>query len=97
MLSGFAGVLCAVALYVAVSHDTQENDEPRGPRIAEIHVTPVRPKLVVGGAQGLTATGTFSDGSKRDVTAEVAWRSSASGVATVNDEGEVVARGVGRR
>lgn len=72
--------------------------EPDGgvPRIAAIHVTPVNPKLAVGGVQDLTATGTFTDGSKQNVTAQVTWTSAGSDVVKVSLQGEVVALGVGQ-
>lgn len=95
ILCGLGVALCAASLCVVVRDDT-DDDEWHGSKIAIIQVTPTKPRLVVGGAQSLTATGTFSDGSKRDVTTQVRWTSSAMGVAVVSTEGEVVARGTGR-
>jgi len=86
------GVLVAacVALYLVRSRDAGPVGEVRA-QIAAIHLTPRNPKLVAHATQQLTATGTFSDRSKQDVTAQVRWSSSAESVATVDDHGVVTA------
>ncbi|MDP1822605.1 MAG: Ig-like domain-containing protein [Archangium sp.] len=52
-----------------------------------IGVTPASPRLAITTALQLTATGTFSDGSTEDVSAQVAWSSSAPTVAAVSPTG----------
>ncbi|MFH0899557.1 MAG: Ig-like domain-containing protein, partial [Pseudomonadota bacterium] len=49
-----------------------------------IDVTPQGRSLPAGYILGLTATGSFSDGSTRNITEEVIWASNATNVATVN-------------
>jgi hypothetical protein len=55
--------------------------------LSSITVTPPNPMLPVGVTQQLAATGTYSDGSTYDITAQVAWSSSASFVAPVSSSG----------
>ena len=50
-------------------------------------VEPASVVLPVGGDASLSATGTFSDGSVRDVTSTVTWTTSASAIATVSSAG----------
>jgi hypothetical protein len=51
--------------------------------LASISVTPALPVIALGTQQAFTATGTFSDGSIQDLTAQVTWSSSAAAVASV--------------
>src|SRR5581483_11903414 len=51
--------------------------------------------LPLGSSEQLTATGTFTDKSTRDVTASAAWSSAAPGVVTVNNGGYIQTKGVG--
>ena len=60
-----------------------------------IDVTPIGVRLPIGLVQAYEATGTFSDGSLRDVTGNVAWDSSASSVASISGGG--VATGLSAR
>ena len=52
--------------------------------LASINVTPPAPRVAAGGATQLTATGTFTDGSTKDLSPTATWVSSAPGVATVS-------------
>jgi len=56
---------------------------PPGPTLQSIAVTPSALTASVGGGHGLHATGTYSDGTTKDLTASAAWSSSAATVATV--------------
>jgi hypothetical protein len=53
--------------------------------LSAIAVSPANPSIVVGAAQQFTATGTFNDGSIKDLTASVTWNSSNTGVATISN------------
>jgi predicted outer membrane repeat protein len=53
--------------------------------LTAIAVVPATGYVGTGRTLQLAATGTFSDATNRDVTAEVAWSSSDAGVATVSD------------
>jgi len=63
------------------------------PTLISIEVTPTSPSMNAGNTLQFTATGTYSDGSKRNVTNAVTWSSSSQGVATINSSG--LADGVG--
>ena len=65
------------------------------PRLTALVLTPATPDVPRGATLGLTATGTFTDGSMRDVTQMVAWSSSLPVVATVSQAGIVTAEAVG--
>ncbi|HWU88906.1 MAG TPA: Ig-like domain-containing protein, partial [Kofleriaceae bacterium] len=65
------------------------------PRLVSIAVTPDNPILSLGTPQQLTATGTFTDASTQDLTAQVAWTSSATSVATISPTGLASTVGTG--
>jgi trimeric autotransporter adhesin len=50
-----------------------------------IAIAPASTSVPIGAVVGLTAKGTFSDGTSRDVTAEVAWASTNDATATVSN------------
>ena len=54
------------------------------PTLNSITVTPSNPTLAVGSTQQFTATGLFTDGSTQNITNQVTWSSSNTGVATVS-------------
>jgi hypothetical protein len=53
--------------------------------LVSIEVTPAAPNVANGLTQQFTATGTYTDGSTQDLTAEVTWASSDGTVATVGN------------
>jgi len=55
--------------------------------LTSISLSPQNVSVPVGARQQLTATGTFSDGSKGNITASVMWTSSATTVATISNAG----------
>ena len=67
--------------------------------LTSIAVTPANPSIANGGTIQLTATGTFSDGSMKDLTSQVGWVSSSDTIAHVDDTpvspGLVTGTGVG--
>ena len=52
--------------------------------LVSLQITPENPEVEIGSSIALTATGTFSDGSQRDITGEVDWRSSLFTTASVD-------------
>ena len=50
--------------------------------LVSVAVTPAAPSIAAGTQQAFKATGTFSDGSTQDVTADMSWSSSNTQVAT---------------
>ncbi|MCR9247917.1 MAG: Ig-like domain-containing protein [bacterium] len=53
--------------------------------LTALAVTPTAPSVPLGVAQQFTATGTFSDSTVQDVTAEVTWSSTSTGTASVSN------------
>src|SRR5207247_8307001 len=63
--------------------------------LVSIGVTPANPNLPQGLTGQFTATGTYSDNSTQDLTAQVAWSSSNTGVATIDSAGLVTSVAAG--
>lgn len=67
--------------------------------LSSLAVTPANANLTVGATQQYTATGTFSDGTMRVLTAQVTWTSSNLNTATISNaagsEGLASAQGLG--
>ena len=53
--------------------------------LVAVDVTPAIPSIPAGLLQQFFATGTFSDGTTKDMTSEVTWNSTDAGVATVSN------------
>ena len=60
-----------------------------GSNLTSLTISPANPSVAVNTTQALTATGNYSDGSSRDLTALVTWSSSNVGHATVDAAGLV--------
>jgi DNA-binding beta-propeller fold protein YncE len=65
------------------------------PTLVTISVTPANQSISVGGYLYFAAAGTYSDGTIHDITAQVAWISSNTSVATVNSSGLATGVAVG--
>jgi hypothetical protein len=67
------------------------------PTLMGVSVTPASPSIANGTGSQFTATGTFSDSTTQDITTQVTWSSSATGVATISNAAgsEGYASGVG--
>src|SRR5208283_2109984 len=57
------------------------------PTLVSVAVTPANPSIAAGTQQQFTATGTYSDGSKQNLTSSATWTSSATSVATISSGG----------
>jgi hypothetical protein len=55
--------------------------------LVSVAVTPINSSIALGSPQQLTATATYSDGTSGNVTSQVAWSSSNTSFATVNNSG----------
>jgi trimeric autotransporter adhesin len=66
-----------------------------GATLQSIAVTPANAFVPVNTNQQFTATGSYSDGSSRDLTARVTWSSSAPGTATLDGAGMATALNAG--
>ena len=63
--------------------------------LVSIAVSASRSSLPLGTGEQLTATGTYTDTTTKDLTGSVTWTSSAPGVVSVSSGGAVLAKGVG--
>ena len=60
---------------------------PLPPSLSSLAITPSSPSIQAGQNQQFDAQGTFSDGSKKDLTSSVTWLSSNATVATISGSG----------
>lgn len=63
--------------------------------LTSLTLAPANATLSQGASQQYTATGTYSSGMTRDLSASVTWKSSDTNVATIGSSGLVTAAGVG--
>jgi uncharacterized protein YjdB len=66
------------------------------PTLVSIAVSPSGNSIVLGKTQQFTATGTYSDGSSKNLTSSVVWSSSASTVVSITDAGMATGVAVGQ-
>ena len=88
----FTGIipLCIIFLLLGgcgAGVDSEISALPAGTQLVSISVTPANPSLPVGNAQQFTASGTYSDGTTRDITNQVTWTSLPTSAATINSSG----------
>src|SRR5512139_1300384 len=72
-------------LLVFVGCSTSEVKPPAPAPLVSLSVAPVNSSFAPGTTVQFTATGTFADNSKRNVTASVTWNSSDPGIATISN------------
>jgi hypothetical protein len=65
------------------------------PSLSFLTVSPGSQRIAIGASQQFTATGTYSDGSTRDLTCQVTWASDNTSVATISGSGLVTAANLG--
>jgi uncharacterized protein YjdB len=65
------------------------------PTLVSIAVAPMSFSVAAGATRQITATGTYSDGTNKDITSSVAWSSSNVSVASVGSTGLVTGIGAG--
>lgn len=72
-------------LLVCVGCSTSEVKPPAPAPLVSLSVTPVNSSIAPGTTVQFTATGTFADNTKRNVTASAIWDSSDTGIATISN------------
>ncbi|MFO7558654.1 MAG: right-handed parallel beta-helix repeat-containing protein [Desulfobacterales bacterium] len=87
-------VLTLTLVFACSSDDSGGGDEDND-MLLSISVNPADPSISAGDTQQFSATGTYSDTSTRDITAQVAWTSYNLAVATIDDGGLASAITVG--
>jgi hypothetical protein len=86
--------LCVAALIMLVG--CLGGSSKKKPTLQSIAITPSgTTTIALGNTQQFTATGTFSDGSKQDLTSSVTWASSSTAVATISTAGLATSVGQG--
>ena len=63
--------------------------------LVSIAVSATKASLPLGGTEQLTASGTYTDGSSKDLTGSATWTSSAPGVVAVAGNGAITTKAVG--
>jgi hypothetical protein len=76
-------ILVAIAVLLVFALAAGCNGFFVDPTLNSMAVGPANPSLIVGGTTQLTATGTYNDGSTKNLTSSALWSTSNSGVATV--------------
>jgi len=86
--------LCVAALIMLAG--CLGGSSKKKPTLQSIAITPSgTTTIALGNTQQFTATGTFSDGSKQDLTSSVTWASSSMAVATISAAGLATSVGQG--
>src|SRR5207244_5880337 len=57
------------------------------PTLVSIAVTPANPSITKGATQQFTATGTYSDSTTQNLTAQITWSSDTAATATITAHG----------
>ncbi len=71
-----ASFVAGSAVKAPASHQSQTEGTQATPTLETLTISPAAPELTIGHTTQLAALATFSDGSTRDVTNEVAWHTS---------------------
>lgn len=87
LASGLAAGSAAIAASVGAVQGTALLTVQLPATLSSIAISPGNPTIPMASTQQFAATGTFSDGSTRDVTSQVTWASSNGAVATINAAG----------
>lgn len=59
------------------------------PTLTTITITPVTPSVPIGQSVQMTATGTFNDGSVKNITGSVSWSFGTAGIASITQAGSL--------
>src|SRR2546427_1592372 len=84
---GFVFFILTIGLLLSACSGSSFHLTAKNATLVSIGVTPANPNLPQGLTRQFTATGTYSDSSTQDLTAQVAWSSSNTGVATIDSAG----------
>jgi len=84
-------VLQLVVIGCGGSSSSSGNSTPPGVTLKSIRVNPGAATVIVGKMQNFTATGTYSDGSTKDITSSVTWSSAAANIVSITTGGVATA------
>jgi uncharacterized membrane protein len=82
-------------LYKVALHAAEIQRIYHGAALISLVVSPASVSIPSGTAHRFTATGTYADGSRRDLTSSVSWSSVATTVATIAHDGSTIGMGEG--
>jgi hypothetical protein len=80
-------LLLGVSLFVGCGGSSGGSTPPPTVTLVSIQVTPAAPSIAPGSTQQFKATGTYSDGTTKDLTTSANWLSATQSVATINVSG----------
>jgi hypothetical protein len=87
-LDGITNPAVSLAVVAPASTTTTTPTTTSAATLSSIAIAPASPaSLAVGSTQAFTASGTYSDGSKADITSKVTWASDTTGTATIDSTG----------
>jgi uncharacterized protein YjdB len=90
-----SGLIDDLRIYNSALTATQIQQIYNSTKLMSIAVTPANPSIAAGQQQQFTATGTYKDGSKKNLTSSVTWISSSPSVATISASGLTIAVAAG--
>ncbi len=90
----WAGVLLFLSALILLS-SCAHSLPSAGPILRSIAVTPVNPTVSIGTTEPFLATGTYSDGTTRNLTTAVTWNSQNTNTATISSSGMATAKAQG--
>ena len=87
-------LLCVMAL-LSACHSSSQSFSPPAAQLMSIAVGPPDSSIAMGLSSQFTATGLYSDGSKKDLSPQVTWSSANAAAARINSSGMVIAASPG--
>src|SRR4029077_9529226 len=93
--SAFPATACALLSCVAACGGSGNDAGQMGGSVQSIQISPASPEAAIGQILQLTATASYSNGTRGDVTGQVNWSSSNNTVATSSSSGQVDAKSAG--
>ena len=90
-----AFLLLGVSLFVGCGGSSGGSTPPPVVTLQSIAITPSSPSITAGSTQQFKATGSYSDGSTKDLTSAANWLSATQSVATINVSGLATAVAAG--
>jgi len=97
--TGLAGALSGGSTLITATLGTISNSATftvSSVALVSITVTPTNPSIALGTDQQFSATGSYADGSKLDLSSSTVWNSSAPLVATINSAGMAASVSLGQ-
>ncbi len=92
LLTSSAILICAIGLASCGGNSLPGAPPPSAKTLKSLSISPADPVLPLGGRAQFFVTGSFSDGSKQDMTHSVTWNSTQPAVAVVDSAGMAVSK-----